>query len=46
MINPCFMSLARMVMSETIRDPALAADMDSRMTKISVFTEFMDQLGA
>ncbi len=43
MINPCFMSLARMVMSETIRDPALAADMDSRMTKISVFTEFMDR---
>ena len=43
MINPCFMSLARMVMSETIRDPALAADMDSRMTKISVFTEFMER---
>ncbi|WP_428674869.1 TetR/AcrR family transcriptional regulator [Roseibium sp.] len=43
MINPCFMSLARMIMSETIRDPELAADMDSRLTKLSVFTEFMEQ---
>jgi len=43
MINPCFMSLARMVMSETIRDPDLAADMDSRMTKISVFREFIER---
>jgi len=43
MINPCFMSLARMVMSETIRDPELAADMDSRMTKLSVFTEFVER---
>lgn len=43
MINPCFMSLARMVMSETIRDPELAADMDSRMTKLSVFREFIER---
>jgi len=43
MINPCFMSLARMVMSETIRDPDLAADMDSRMTKIGVFREFIER---
>lgn len=43
MINPCFMGLARMVMSETIRDPDLAADMDSRMTKISVFREFIER---
>ena len=39
MINPCFMSLARMIMSETIRDPELAADMNARMTKLSVFAE-------
>ncbi|MCX2725109.1 TetR/AcrR family transcriptional regulator [Roseibium salinum] len=43
MVNPCFMGLARMVMSETIRDPELADDMDKRMTKLSVFTEFMDR---
>jgi len=43
MINPCFMSLARMVFSETIRDPELAADLDSRMTKLSVFTEFVER---
>ncbi len=39
--NPCFMSLARMIMGETIRDPALAADMNARMTKLAVFEEFM-----
>jgi TetR/AcrR family transcriptional regulator of autoinduction and epiphytic fitness len=43
MVNPCFMNLARMVMSETIRDPELAADMDARMTKLSVFKEFMER---
>ncbi|WP_299818602.1 TetR/AcrR family transcriptional regulator [uncultured Roseibium sp.] len=37
LINPCFMNLARMVMSETIRDPALAADMEARMTLQSDF---------
>lgn len=39
--NPCFMNLARMIMGETIRDPALAADMNARMTKLAVFEEFM-----
>ena len=41
MINPCFMSLCRLIMSETIRDPDLAADMNARMTKLTVFGEFM-----
>ncbi|MEM5583636.1 TetR/AcrR family transcriptional regulator [Roseibium sp. AS2] len=41
--NPCFMSLARMVMGETIRDPELAADMNSRMTKLAVFTQFVER---
>ncbi len=41
MINPSFMGLARMIMSETIRDPGLAADMDARITKLSVFQEFI-----
>ncbi|QFT29745.1 putative acrEF/envCD operon repressor [Labrenzia sp. THAF82] len=43
MINPCFMSLARIIMSETIRDPELAADMNSRMTKLSVFAEHIQE---
>jgi len=43
LVNPCFMSLARMVMSETIRNPELAADMESRMTKLGAFTDFMEQ---
>lgn len=43
MVSPCFMSLARMVMSETIRDPELAADMNARMTKLSVFAEFIEK---
>jgi len=43
MVNPCFMNLARMVLSETIRDPALAADMDARMTKLSIFAEYIDR---
>lgn len=45
MINPCFMSLARMIMSETIRDPVLAADMIARMTKLAVFEEFIARAG-
>ncbi|MBO6892121.1 MAG: TetR/AcrR family transcriptional regulator [Roseibium sp.] len=43
MISPCFMSLARMIMSETIRDPELAADMNARMTKLSVFAEYIQR---
>lgn len=43
MISPCFMSLARMIMSETIRDPELAADMNARMTKLVVFSEFIER---
>ena len=43
MINPCFMSLARMIMSETIRDPELAADMNARMTKLVIFAEFIER---
>ncbi|WP_346892430.1 TetR/AcrR family transcriptional regulator [uncultured Roseibium sp.] len=39
--SPCFMNMARMVMSETIRDPKLAEDMDARMTKLSVVEDFM-----
>ena len=39
--SPCFMNMARMVMSETIRDPKLASDMDARMTKLSVVEDFM-----
>ncbi|WP_420413219.1 TetR/AcrR family transcriptional regulator [Roseibium sp.] len=46
MVNPCFMSLARMIMSETIRDPELAADMNARMTKLTVFAEFMERATA
>jgi len=41
--SPCFMNMARMIMSETIRDPDLAADMDARMTKLSVVEDFMDR---
>ncbi|MEP3431355.1 MAG: TetR/AcrR family transcriptional regulator [Roseibium sp.] len=43
MTNPCFMNLARMIMSETIRAPELAADMEARITKLSVFQEFIEQ---
>jgi len=41
MTNPCFMSLARMIMGETIRDPEMAADLEARMTKLSVFERYM-----
>ena len=36
-----FMRLARMALGETIRDPALAAEMNARMEKISVFRDFI-----
>ncbi|WP_150495113.1 TetR/AcrR family transcriptional regulator [Roseibium aquae] len=41
LVNPCFMSLARMIMGETIRDPEMAADLEARMTKLSVFEQYM-----
>ena len=44
--DPGFMKLARMIMGETIRDPELAADMSSRMTKTAVFEEFMSRANA
>ncbi len=37
-----FMRLARMAIGETMRDPALAAEMNARMEKISIFREFME----
>lgn len=46
MTSPCFMSLARMVLSEAIREPDLAADMNARMTKLSVFADFMERATA
>ena len=36
-----FMRLARMAVGETMRDPALAAEMSARMEKISVFRDFV-----
>lgn len=45
-INPCFMHLARMIIGETIRDQELAADMDDRMTKMTVFSKFMQRAAA
>ncbi|MBC6439274.1 MAG: TetR/AcrR family transcriptional regulator [Rhodospirillales bacterium] len=39
--NPDFMRLARLVMGETMRDPALAAEMNARMMHITVFNAFM-----
>lgn len=36
-----FMRLARMALGETIRDPVLAAEMNARMEKISVFQDFI-----
>lgn len=41
MTNPCIISLARMIMSETIRDPELARDMNSRITKQKDFAEVL-----
>ena len=37
-----FMRLARMALGETIRDPALAAEMNTRMEKISIFRDFIE----
>ncbi len=41
LVNPAFMRLARMVVGETMRDPALAAEMNVKMQRIMVFGEFM-----
>jgi len=41
-----FMRLARMAVGETMRDPALAAEMNARMEKISVFRRFMEDAQA
>jgi len=41
MVDPRFMNLARMVIGENIRDPEMAADMNERMTKMTVFSEFI-----
>ncbi|MBN9674050.1 TetR/AcrR family transcriptional regulator [Roseibium aggregatum] len=43
MVNPCFMNLARMVIGENIRDPEMAADMNERMTKLCIFSEFIER---
>lgn len=45
-VNPCFMSLARMIIGETIRDQELAADMEDRMTKMTTFSKFMERAAA
>lgn len=36
-----FMRLARMAVGETLRDPALAAEMNRKLEKISVFRDFV-----
>lgn len=46
LVDPCFMNMARMIMSETIRNPDLAADMNGKMTKLMVFEEFMGKATA
>ncbi|MGI9372216.1 MAG: TetR/AcrR family transcriptional regulator [Hyphomicrobiales bacterium] len=38
--SPSFMKLARLVVSETTRDAALAEDMNKRMEKLHVFNHF------
>lgn len=40
--SPRFMNLARMVMAETIRDPALAGEMSQRLERLSIFNDFME----
>lgn len=40
--KPDFMRLARMVMGETMRDPALAAEMNEKFERLAVFREFME----
>ena len=42
MVDPDFMKLARMVVGETMRDPALAAEMNEKMARIAVFREFIE----
>ena len=44
--SPVFMNLARMVMGETIRDPALAAEMNQRMERFGIFNAFMTAAAA
>ncbi|SES72621.1 TetR/AcrR family transcriptional regulator [Oceanicella actignis] len=41
MMSPDFMRLARMVMGETMRDPALAAEMAERLDKCAPIAAFM-----
>ncbi|MBO6519930.1 MAG: TetR/AcrR family transcriptional regulator [Rhodospirillales bacterium] len=41
MCSERFMRLVRMAMSETIRDPGLAAEMNAKSESISVFNDFM-----
>lgn len=40
-----FMKLARMVVGETMRDPALAAEMNEKMARVAVFREFIGDAG-
>lgn len=40
--SPDFMRLARMVMGETMRAPALAAEMNEKFERTAVFREFME----
>ncbi len=40
--SPDFMRLARMVMGETMRAPALAAEMNQKFERMAVFREFME----
>ncbi|MEO0821867.1 MAG: TetR/AcrR family transcriptional regulator [Pseudomonadota bacterium] len=44
--SPDFMKLARMVVGETMRDPALAAEMNEKMARIAVFREFIEAAAA
>ncbi len=40
-VQPDFIRLARLITSETIRNPDLASDMSSRINKFSIYQEFM-----
>ena len=40
--DPDFMKLARMIVGETMRDPALAADMNAKMARMAIFREFFE----
>lgn len=42
LIDPCFMRMARMLMGETIRHPALAAEFAQQVDKMRAFGAFMD----